>query len=446
MSSRATAAIALATVCLALAPLTGCRTEVVVRIASVVFEDGGVERAVDLVASDPEREEPPGPNWIPDDVGLDLAEPDAWSRVERDPQRLRAEGYFPSSAEVPASLVYRTDLGPRADTRGLSVSIRDHGVVRVWELTERYADPIGRGEVERALGALVDMAVDLLLDEMRAFFGGDMDLRRAEVLLREDGRRLGRAALAASRQAPGVGRDEERTLAVGEALTAEGAPPVGDVGDEDRLLALVRSLLAWERDRVAAALSTDERAVSAAEMTFWPGGDDLETDVVEMIARHRDEESFQEEALRAASGLSGYFGAGNSPRLRFEVSARLPGTLLRTNGTPSDDGRSVLWLVRAEDLAGEETVLHAASAALDRRALTRLGARSRLELPELLRLVDLLERRDPHGDLAAALAVALDAASLEPLRDPETLPDTIEEAAGELADLLDPDVEPPPPV
>ena len=116
----------------------------------------------------------------------------------------------------------------------------------------------------------------------------------------------------------------------------------------------------------------------------------------------------------------------------FSARVKLPGVLLATNGTPTENG--IEWLFRAEDLTIGEFALRAESVELNRDALTRLGARRDLSPAQLLQLADLLWKRDPKGILADLLARALEEGSLELLKDDDL--DEYSSHARELHDLL----------
>jgi hypothetical protein len=144
------------------------------------------------------------------------------------------------------------------------------------------------------------------------------------------------------------------------------------------------------------------------------------------------------------SVLSGYYGGDNSPRFRFEVRAAMPGTLLRTNGTPDGDG--ALWLFREADLSFLDNTLRAESVELIDEPLLALGARRELDRARLLQLADLLWKRDEGGVLAGLLAQAVEQGRLDLLRDENSVPSEFEDRARELADLLDPEIPAPKPL
>ncbi len=99
----------------------------------------------------------------------------------------------------------------------------------------------------------------------------------------------------------------------------------------------------------------------------------------------------------------------------------------------------MLWLLRDADLTRDH-LLAAESVELVDDSLRRIGARRSFDKRELIRLHDLLWKRDQQGILAGLLEAAEAAGSLDPLRDTEALPDGYLERSLELADLLDPDV------
>jgi hypothetical protein len=206
--------------------------------------------------------------------------------------------------------------------------------------------------------------------------------------------------------------------------------------------AALPQLMDWSRRRIAEALSTEQRIVTPDDLAFWPTGEDpgeIESRVTEIAERvWPDGEELERLVESHLSTVSGYYGRGGAPSYRFEVRVTLPGTLLRTNGTP--DERSVVWLFREEDLGFGTRALRAESVALDEEKLTALGARRRLERARLLQLVDLLWQRDVNGALVETLALAVEDGNLERLREESAVDDELLALARELADLLDPEI------
>ena len=84
--------------------ITGCRPRLVVRLATVVYDDGSLTRRLELRGITAEGEEPTEADWLESSVGVRLADPDAWAHVDMDPGRLSAEGFFPSAAQLPPIL------------------------------------------------------------------------------------------------------------------------------------------------------------------------------------------------------------------------------------------------------------------------------------------------------------------------------------------------------
>ena len=220
--------------------------------------------------------------------------------------------------------------------------------------------------------------------------------------------------------------------------------PVRGSGEDDSFWeAQAPVLSAWMRSRIAAALSTTDQAISARQLTFWPSGDDMADEALELVARvWSDEEEFEERVLSHIAAISGYYGSSNSPRFRFESHLQLPGTLLLTNGTPGAD--SVLWIFRADDLTFGELVLRAESVEPQRHKLSAMGARKNLDHVQIVQLADLLWKRDPDGVLVDALGRALVDGRLNPLLDEDEIPVAYLERAAELVGILDPDTEQPP--
>jgi len=89
-------------------------------------------------------------------------------------------------------------------------------------------------------------------------------------------------------------------------------------------------------------------------------------------------------------------------------------------------------------------VMEAASVLIDDEKLRSLGARREFELPALLRLADLLMRRDASGRIRAILREGAERGGLALLRSGPTKgegePDDVARVRKEIVELLDPAV------
>jgi len=421
-----------------------CRPELLVRLTTRVFHDGSLERRVDVRGWTPDRSEPEEEDWLASSVGLRLAEPDAWARVERGRDRMMAEGFFNSVDDLPPTLSYSTDVGRRVDRVRTELKIEEKVILKRWSYREFHGDPFSRADSDNALDALVELVVEALQSELRRQFGGELNVEPAAELLRTEGRALAQAMISVGRRTRGVAGDDPRVELWTQVLAQHGVPAV-PVQDPDEFWAVhVPLLIEWSRGRVAAAISTPDRPVSAdALLGFWPDPEEPEPRLEEWARRTwGGTEAVEKQIEDNIETIAGYYGRGTAPRFRFEVNVRLPGTLLGTSGTP--DGNGAWWLIRNEDMTLSDFVLRADSVEGLDEALIALGARREFDASQLTRLADLLWKRDPEGVLADLLAAGVRGAGLAPLRDESAVADGYEQLARELADLLDPEVDPVP--
>ena len=432
MSARVHAA-AVVLVLAAVLAMTSCLPLLVVRLRTVVFHDGSLERTLEVAGRPFDPEEVPGPGWLANEVGVSLASPAAWEHVEIADTRFSASGFFRSAAELPPGLRLRTDAGERPDRLETEVAIDERLILRRYRFRERHGDPFGSDALDRALDAIVDLAATALTNELRLQLGDDVDTASAQSWLRGEARALARSVLQAGRH---VGPNDDpaaRQKAWTDTLSQLGVPvpATPDASWSDR----VPALAAWARGRLAEVL-----AVPQSELAFVPveDRDALEVWGHEVVERTwGDFDALWEQLEPQLAALAGYYGSDAAPRFRFEAMLELPGTLLHTNGTPA--GQGVAWLFRAEDLAGSDVWLHATSIEVVDEPLIALAARRRFDPERLLRLEDLLWTRDRDGVLLDALGRAVAEGKLELLRRPGTVPDELAHLAIELADLLDPD-------
>jgi hypothetical protein len=297
--------------------------------------------------------------------------------------------------------------------------------------------------VSAALDEIFGMTRQALEAELHATFGADLDVAPVGRFLTKKARPLALELLPSIRRWKSLAPEPKAEQGKGwrEILTAHGVAVADSEGDLSSP-ANLEAISAWLRRGVAAAVSTRARPIDAAQLTFWPAGDDAGEQAAAIAQRtFGSADQAAERLATAAAALGGLYGDAAGARFRFEWRLVLPGRLLRTNGAPDRDG--VVWLQRDEDLAAGERVLEAESVQLRDDALRSLGARRELDAIRLVQLLDLLTRRDPEGALRALLATATERGKLALLREEATVPEPLRASARELADLLDPDVETP---
>ncbi len=417
--------------------LVSCRPELVVTLDTRVYFDGSLDRQLEVSGHNDEGEVPEAEDWLEEKAGLALADPGAWGRVERGPGRLRAEGFFDSVDELPALLGHRTPDGTRPERLRTTLEIDDGVILHRWSYAQHHGDLYSRAEIDRAVAALVEMAAEALSSEVRRHFGGRIDAAPAVDMLRNDVTPLVAALIHAGRRNRGSGIADERARQWSRILSQHGYPTIEASDIDSYWDSQMPVILDGLRQRVAAALSDEHQAVGSEELTFWPAGEEPWERLEAITERHwGTTDAPQGEFESHLAVLSGYYGGGDGPRFRFEVRTEMPGTLLRTNGTP--DGNAAIWLLREDDLSLGEQVLRAESVRLDDDALRRLAARRNFEPAELARLADLLWKRDHDGALVGLVDRALHSGGLDRLRDPDELPDELVEFAEELAELLPP--------
>jgi hypothetical protein len=121
-----------------------------------------------------------------------------------------------------------------------------------------------------------------------------------------------------------------------------------------------------------------------------------------------------------------------SGQMTFEATVEVPGRVLRTSGALGEGGR-VHWRFRGDDVArtGYALVVESVIARPDRLARVH-GAKPSLDVPEMLRILDLLEGATPEE--REALAAAFDALTHE--EDPGAAVGRFEEPLRERARAL----------
>ncbi len=431
------------------AVLAGCRPELVVRFQTTVYRDGTVSRSLELRASGEsdetkDTEDDAEEDWL-DASGVSLPDADLWASVERGPGWLKAEGFFLGVDDLPPLLAFDVGDSPRPARMETRLEIAERSILTRWVYSETHGDPYSAAESARALDAVLGLLVEALDAELRRLFGPELDSGPADEFLRGEARALAWAMMAVNRGAPGAEQMETRAVQWTQLLSQYGLAVAPAEESESFWDAQVPVLLDWARGRVAAALSLGEQEVQPAELTFWPSGADWEEQATAILERvWGSEQEFYEQITPYMAAMAGFYGGDDAPRFSFESRVRMPGALVRTNGTP--DGESVIWLFRQQDLSDGDFVLRAESVEPIWSALTDLGARRDFDRAALLRLIDLLWRQDSDLGLTRLLDEAVRQKSLGPLRDEEAVAPQLQDLARELADLLDPDVPLPAPL
>lgn len=434
--ARTIAAAALAAIA------AGCGEEVVVRTTTRVERDGGISRRCEIIGSEADGATPTAADWLTDTARVRLAYRERWTRVDESPGRISVLGFFREAREIPPLLAHRTERGVVTDRAEARLSIEDLIVLDAYGWRESTGDPFGPAEVDAALDEILATIRQALEAELRRTFGSDLDVAPVGRFLTKKVRPLVLDLLPSIRRwksaAPERPGERERGW---RAVLAKHQVPVADPGADLFARTNLEGLSAWMRRGVAAALSSRARPIDAAQLSFWPEGDDADQEAEDVAQRvFGDSSEVGERLTAAASSLAGFYGDAMTARFRFEARLVLPGRLLRTNGAPDREG--VVWLHRDEDLASDERVHEAETVELRDDALRSLGARRELDTIRLVQLTDLLRQRDPQGELRKLLADAVRDSRLGLLRDETHVAEPLRAAARELADLLDPAVEP----
>jgi len=405
---RTAAGLALGTAAIA----AGCITEVDVDIHTRVVAAGGIERRVELRAWD-DRGMPPGEDEV---LGVSLADPGAWPYVEERPGFLRAEGYFSRPSDLPGGFVHEVsdDGPPAADRVRVEIVVDDLVVLTRWSYRESYGDPIGPSGLAAAVDRGLGFVRGVVRAELRRALGDDVDLDAADRFLNGEVRALATEAIAVRAAEPGRERRARREAAYSEILARRGiAVPAGTDGTFwDRALP---DLLRWGGAGLADAISTADSPVAPERLSFWPRtAGELDTDDLERwsASAFGDPDAYRETesaAIRAAT--TGY--RDDAIRWRFRFRTQLPGTVLRTNGTPDDP--AVVWFVPGSEIASRDLALEIVSVEPRLEALRAVGAKTSFTTVELAEIERLLGAGDPDGVLRGRLRRAVERGSLEPL-------------------------------
>ncbi len=411
-------------------PHLSCGPGLVVNTSTEVLPDGSLTRRVEVLGF-------PAPEGSKD--GSRVEEfvhpfaPERWGHVEEAGgaarSELRLRGTFRAATDVPPALAFDTALGPRPGRDTLTLESSDLGVLTLWRYREAAADPLQPHDAEVAIDALIDALWRELERAITTEFGGAVDAARAHALVHEqlrgylvrEGRTLVRAVLLAEK--PETQR-EALALFAKAGITV---PPAFGSGFADRAM---DAAAAAAGVRLAAVLSTPERAVRPEELGFLPGTAPDGSHREGLFDLERPGAESLKQAVNAFAEVGmGYFG-GDMRRFRFHWQVELPGQLLTTNG--SSDGRLAAWFFRNDDVAADRAVMLATSVVLDSGRLGQLRARTTFDNAALLELVDILGVPEDQGGVRHGLEEAVRARDLGVLRDKNKYG----ELGTELADLL----------
>ena len=428
--------------CLGLLWCTGCRPDVVVEIVSRVYTDGSIHRQVDVTGRDTPTEPPPQePGWL-QDKGVTLAAPGRWDRVDMTPAGFHAEGMFRTAEDVPPVLAHIKGDAEIPDRQEVRILQDDLVILTHWRYRETLGDPFGPADVDAALNGIIELIAEYFREELAAMYGDRIDILGVDRFLKQEAGPMAREFLGARQSAPGLTRFQDRYDRWRSILEAHGAPVLYPRNLEpgeappDFWELQTDPLLAWSRERLAAAVRTDEEVVQPRHLEFIPDGEHLEQHLGELLVRLYGSE---EDGLRALEPLfqaiEGHYASGSSSRYRFRYRITLPGTVLSTNGVAEDGG--LVWFFRGEELPAGDMNLEADSVELNLPALKALSARRSFGALDLLNLVDILAARDPDDRLKERLLQAMAAGDLERLLSEEDeLPPDMQPLALELVELL----------
>jgi len=414
-----------------------CIPDAAVDVATVVYADGSLERTVRIAGRTGEGKVPTGNDWPRDELQVALARPEAWSRVDVRDGWLEASGFFARAADVPPALAHHLDDGSVIADRGaVAWTDEDLGLLRRRTFVETWGDPFGASGAIEAVDTLIALAGRILRDDLRADLGPDVDLAPLDGLFTGPVRQAVLEVVQVERRFAATPDDHARRLVLRDLLSRHGVVVPDAVDDDGFWSAAAGPVLDAFANRLAAALRRPDGPVSPDEFSFRSALADGEDWIDRAAVRtFGSTEELERRATPALGAVQGGYGGVVRTRFRFVVRLSMPGRIVRTNGTP--DGDAAVWFFRGESLLVQDRVLSAVSLEPDVERLRRLGARRSFTPTELLQLESLLGEGDPEGAVRGALEQALAAGSLASLRDREALPDGIEAACAELADLLE---------
>jgi hypothetical protein len=428
------------------ATLPGCRTEILVEIFTQVYQDRSLDRQVTITG----REKPgEAPSWkdgtLATNAKVALANPDAWDRVETSTSTLTAEGFFTSPQDVPPLLTHIDDSNRAPDRQRLALQLDDLVVLQHVQYQETFGDPFGPADADAALDSLLGLLENWFREELELTWPDGPNLDGVRTFLQQEVRPAAREILIGRRALPGIERLEHRVRSWQKTFENHHIPIVALGDDEqdqpgyDRFWdAQTGPLLDWSRDRLARAVSTEELRVDPRYLTFIPSANNLESTLMEILARlWGSEEAGLEQLEPLFQAIQGHYGSALSPRYRFHNRVTLPGIPLVANGASEDQGWT--WFFRGEEMAIGDVIHHAESVVLDLDALLALGARRDYSKAELMNLVDILAGRDLDDALKEHLRYAVQQGNLDTMTDGErvdALPEELRPLALELAALL----------
>jgi hypothetical protein len=414
----------------------GCLPEAVVDVTTTVYHDGSIDRSVRIEGRTGEGEIPTGRDWPRDVLSIGLARPDSWPQVDVQDGVLEAHGFFRAAEDVPALLQHHLDDGSVVrDRGGVTLRIDDLLLLRRWSYVETWGDPFGAADVAAAVDELLDLFGRVVREDLRRDLGDDVDLAPFDALLTGTVRQALLEVLQVERRFADIPDDASRAHVLALVLARHGVE-IRSTEDADFWDAATPVLMDAFSTRLAAALSDAERPVTPDDFAFHRRRDDLGAWLDE-AATHAfgSPDELERRVTLALGAMQGGYGGVLRTRFRFRSRVTLPGRLLRTDAT--SDGGGVVRFFRGESMLSHDVVWSAVSIEPDAERLRALGARQSFEALDLLQIEELLGRRDPQRNLRAWVERAIDERSIAILRDTDTLPDDIESAARELADLLE---------
>jgi hypothetical protein len=405
-------------------------------VRTEVAADGTVAREIEHVfpkKQPAEGEEPPPEGFEEPDVPAALLLPDRglWPGWEPSGRRLVVRGAFSSVEELPPIFQWlpRSGAGP-LDTEA-SLESEDFVFFERLRWTERFRPPVDRDEMERSVTAAIDASVAILQDALRATLGEQFELRDLDAWIGGDCRRMLRELVLVWWEELREVDENRLTARVAERLS-RGGVELGPA-DLEGAEALERIRSAFAR-RVAALVQPRgakrgskppplvERLAAVEERL---GPEALPAALEEAAARRFGSvEAAGEWLERRSQDLVGGFGGPDSKDLIFDVTVRLPGDRLRSNGYVLDDG-ACLWRFRSGDLFPHGKSLEVESLLHHHDVLGKTSdGKGYLDRRDVIDLIGLLgdERGAPDPNRVEAIRRGLERVrpldeTLAPLRD-----------------------------
>jgi|GEM_PF-4482390 len=306
---------------------TGCRSEILVEIATTIYLDGSLDRQLTIHGRETMTEPPWEDGTLAEHTGVTLAAPDAWDRVETGPAVTRAEGFFSAAADVPPLLAHGSaESGSPLPDRGSLVLDRDDLVILDrYRYEETFGDPYGQAGADAALDQILDLLEDWIRDELEKSFPRGVDLDGVHRFMAQEIRPVARKMLAERSSLPGKEEIEQRVPALQDIFRKHGLPVVSlnlpgqEAPAFDRFWELQAGpLLDWTRARLAAAISTEEETVEPYRLSFVPTPDSLEETATRiLIERWGSEQAGTDALIRWIQAMEGYYGSDSASHYRF---------------------------------------------------------------------------------------------------------------------------------